>query len=99
MCCPEDVLRSAKCQHDDDTICSKCHVPICSDCWLPAKGKAKIPMALADDSLISYAHTNRVVEDVTCLEAAITAPAFNGLATYYMEGDQSDRQNLMQVAA
>ena len=37
-------------------------------------------------------------ENVTWLEATIAAPVFSGLITYYIEGDQSDRHNLMQVA-
>ena len=59
---------------------------------------AKIPKALANDNFISYAHPFIVSENVTWLEATIAAPVFSGLITYYIEGDQSDRHNLMQVA-
>ena len=97
ICCPEDVVRSVTCQHDDDTICSNCHIPICSECWGLAQRKAKIPKALANDNMISYAHPFIVAQKVTWLEATIAAPVFSGLVTYYIEGDQSDRHNLMQV--
>ena len=60
--------------------------------------KTKIPKALANDNFISYAHPFIVSENVTWLEATIAAPVFSGLVTYYIEGDQSDKHNLMQVA-
>ena len=33
LCCPEDVLRSSRCKHDDETVCEHCEVPMCNDCW------------------------------------------------------------------
>ena len=63
-----------------------------------AERKTKIPKALANDNFISYAHPFIVSENVTWLEATIAAPVFSGLVTYYIEGDQSDKHNLMQVA-
>ena len=97
FCCPEDVLRGAACQHDDETVCSKCRIPICNECWGLAKRKQKIPKALANDNFIGYAHPFIGAENVTWLEATIAAPVFNGLVTYYIEGDPGDRHNLMQV--
>mgnify|MGYP000518008479 FL=1 len=97
FCCPEDVLRGAACQHDDETVCSKCRIPICNECWGLAKSKQKIPKALANDNFIGYAHPFIGAENVTWLEATIAAPVFNGLVTYYIEGDPGDRHNLMQV--
>ena len=78
-------------------MCSGCRIPICNDCYRFAGKKAKIPKALANDQFISYAHPFIVKENVTWLEATIAAPVFSGLITYYIEGDQSDRHNLMQV--
>lgn len=97
MCCPEDVLRSVACQHDDDSVCSRCHIPICNDCWRLAKNNVKIPKALANDNFIGYAHAFIVAQKVTWLEATIASPVFSGLITYYIEGDQGDKHNLMQV--
>ena len=97
ICCPEDVTRSAACRHDDETVCSKCHIPICNECWHLAQQNAKIPKALANDNLISYAHAFIVSEKVTWFEATIACPVFSGLVTYYIEGEQGDRYNLMQV--
>ena len=39
-----------------------------------------------------------VDQKVTWLEATIAAPVFSGLVTYYIEGDKSDRCNLMDTA-
>ena len=97
VCCPEDVLQTTTCQHGEDTVCSRCHIPICNECWRLAKKNRKIPKALANDNFISYAHPFIVAENVTWLEATIAAPVFSGLITYYIEGEQSDRHNLMQV--
>ena len=97
FCCPEDVLRGGACQHDDNTVCSKCRIPVCNECWGLAKRKEKIPKALANDNFIGYAHPFIGEANVTWLEATIAAPVFNGLVTYYIEGDQGDRHNLMQV--
>ena len=97
MCNAEDVRRSSACKHDDRTVCSKCDVPICNDCWRLARRNAKIPKALTNDNIISYAHQFLVAENVTWLEATIACPVFSGLITYYIEGDQGGRHNLMQV--
>ena len=32
ICNPEDVERTAACQHEDDTVCSHCRIPICNEC-------------------------------------------------------------------
>ena len=97
LCCPEDVVRSAGCKHKEDTVCSNCHIPICNECWQLAQQNDKIPKALVNDNFISYAHPFLVQEKVTWLEAVVAAPVFSGLVTYYIEGDPSDRHNLMQV--
>ena len=97
LCCPEDVVRSEECMHDDITVCSNCCIPICHECWNLAKNNDQIPKALANDNVISYAHPFIVAEKVTWLEATIAAPVFSGLVTYYIEGDPGDKHNLMQV--
>ena len=38
-----------------------------------------------------------MAQKVTWLEATIASPVFSGLITYYIEGDQGDKHNLMQV--
>ena len=97
ICCPEDVEKSVKCRHDDDTVCSKCRIPICNECWRLTQSNAKIPKALANDNIIGYANAFIIAEKVTWLEATIAAPVFSGLVTYYIEGDKSDIHNLMEI--
>jgi len=97
FCCPEDVVQGAACQHDRVTVCSKCRIPVCNECWGHARRKEKIPKALANDNFIGYAHPFIGAANVSWLEATIAAPVFNGMVTYYIEGDQGDRHNLMQV--
>ena len=38
------------------TICSRCEIPICSECWHLSSKKMKIPKALCNDNFIGYAH-------------------------------------------
>ena len=99
FCCPEDVARSASCKHDDHTVCSKCKIPICDECWALSRSTEKIPKALCNDNFIGYVHEFIVRERVTWLEATIAAPVFSGLVTYYLEGDKSSKWgNLMDTA-
>ena len=95
ICCPEDVRRTPYCKHDEETVCSKCEIPICNDCWYLGISNEKIPKALACDNFIGYAHKFLVDTKVTWLEATIAAPVFSGLVTYYIEGAQADRHNMM----
>ena len=96
LCCPEDVVRTSKCRHDETFICEKCDIPICNECFQLALKDSKIPRCLANDNFIGYAHEFIVANKVTWLEATIACPVFSGLVTYYIEGDASQRGNMMQ---
>ena len=98
LCCPEDVLRGARCTHDDLTVCSRCQIPICNDCWRLSKNNCKIPKALANDNFNGYAHAYIVAAKVNWLEATIAGPVFSGLVAYYIEGDFGDRHHMMESA-
>eukprot|EP00973_Karenia_brevis_P071699 9962692-Karenia_brevis.AAC.1 len=56
FCCPEDVLPSKACEHDNTIICSKCSIPICKTCWHFAISQQNVPKALCCDNFIGYAH-------------------------------------------
>ena len=95
LCNPEDVLAGETCKHGADVVCSKCHIPICRECWTVGAQNQKIPKALACDNFIGYAHRFLVQHKVTWLESTIAAPVFSGLVCYYIEGHDSDKYNLM----
>ena len=98
LCCPEDVMKSNHCRHNETSLCSKCKIPICDECWnLLCRGQ-KIPKALCNDNYISYQHEFIVREKVTWLEATIACPIFTGLITYYVEGKNTERGHLMEEA-
>ena len=96
LCCPEDVERSGTCEHDDESVCARCRIPICNECYSLLVRGQKIPKALCNDNYISYQHRFIVVNKVTWLEATIACPIFTGLITYYIEGEQHERGHLMQ---
>ena len=96
LCCPEDVVRSAKCRHGDTFVCQDCEIPICNECYRLAVDNKKIPRALANDNFIGYVHDFIVANKVTWLEATIACPVFSGLVTYYIEGDASQRGHMMK---
>ena len=56
----------------------------------------KIPRCLANDNYIGYVHEYIAANKVIWLEATIVCPVFSGLVTYYIEGDASQRCNMMQ---
>ena len=98
FCCPEDVRRGVACTHDHKTICSRCQIPICDECWKLSLNNEKIPKALCNDNFIGYVHQFIVQQRVTWLEATIAAPVFSGLVTYYLEGDKGSKWgNLMDT--
>ena len=76
LCCPEDVRQTSRCRHDAHTICSRCEIPICNECWHLSSKNMKIPKALCNDNFIGYAHKFIVDAKVTWLEATIAAPVF-----------------------
>ncbi len=96
LCCPEDVLRSPQCRHNDDEVCARCFIPICTECGALLQSRQKIPKALCNDNYISYQHQYIVANQVTWLEATIACPIFTGLITYYIEGSGDQRGHLMQ---
>ena len=95
LCCPEDVKRGKSCRHDDQTVCSRCHIPICNECWHKGTTNQKIPRAMTNDNFLGYAHRFLIENKVTWLEATIAAPVFTGLITYYIEGAPKTSYNLM----
>ena len=98
MCNPEDVMRSMSCKHDENTVCSKCRIPFCNQCYNMTKRNEKIPKALTNDNFIGYMNQYIVDKKVTWLEATIASPVFTGLITYYIEGAQEHRHHLMEEA-
>ena len=50
LCCPEDAERSDQRRHDEAFVCSKCRIPVCSDCCGLARDSGKIPGVLAIDN-------------------------------------------------
>ena len=96
ICNPEDVRRTAACKHDDNTVCTKCQIPICNECWSLAVSDELIPKALANDNYVGYAYRYFVENDVTWLEATVAAPVFTGLINYYIEGPAEHRHHLME---
>ena len=46
LCCPEDVEKGSECRHDDDSVCWKCKVPICNECFSCFSEDKKIQSAL-----------------------------------------------------
>ena len=95
MCNPEDVLRSAQCKHDENTVCSKCRIPFCNECRRLSSINKPIPLALTNDNFIGYMDRYFVDHKVTWLEATIASPVFTGLIAYYIEGAQEQRHHLM----
>ena len=98
LCCPGDVVRTNHYRHENEYVCSRCHIPICSECLHLSKSDRKIPQALANDNFIGYAHRCLVDEGVTWLEATIAGPVFSGLVTYYIAGKNSERHHTMESA-
>ena len=102
LCCPEDVLKSAKCSAEcrrrDDYVCPGCKVPVCRECHRLSELNRQIPKALANDNFIGYVHRFIVENQVTWLEATIASPVFSGLVTYYIEGKPSERHHMMESA-
>ena len=96
LCNPEDVRSTQQCKHDEHTVCSKCDIPICNDCWSLAIADLPIPSALCNDNIIGYMHRYFVDHKVSWIEATIACPVFTGLITYYIEGAQDDRHHLME---
>ena len=45
LCNPEDVVRSNECVHDATSVCAKCSIPICNECWKYAANSEDIPKA------------------------------------------------------
>ena len=52
LCNPEDVQPSRFCRHNNHTVCSKCKIPICHDCWELAAADLPIPRAMCNDNYI-----------------------------------------------
>ena len=77
-------------------MCAECDIPICNECFRLALKDAKIPRCLANDNFTGYVHDYIVANKVTWLEATIACPVFSGLVTYYIEGDSTQRGNMMQ---
>ena len=96
LCCPEDVVQSANCRHDERFACAECQIPICNECFQLAVQKQKIFRCLANDNFTGYAHEFNVANKVTWLEATIACPVFSGLVTYYIECDASQRGHMMK---
>jgi len=96
FCNPEDVQRTSFCRHNDRTVCSKCRIPICHDCWELAAADLPIPRALCNDNYIGYLHSFFIEARVTWIEATIACPIFTGLITYYIEGAPDERHHLMK---
>ena len=96
LCCPEDVIPSTKCRHDETYICEQCQIPICNECYVLSLKKQKIPRALTNDNFIGFVHPYIVENKVTWLEATIACPVFSGLVTYYIEGDSALRGHMMR---
>ena len=97
ICCPEDVARTPLCTHDEDSVCSKCNIPICNDCWGACMRHETIPKALACDNYMGYVHQFIIDHRVAWLEATIASPFFSGLVTYYIDGPPASRRNLMDT--
>jgi len=96
MCNPEDVLPTSMCSHDVNTVCSRCDIPICNECWRLAMANASIPKALTNDNFVGYLDKYIVRHKVSWLEATIACPVFTGLVTYYIEGAHEHRHHLME---
>ena len=69
ICNPEDVEASANCTHDAETVCSKCHIPICNECWSCMFKNQPAPKALANDNFIGYMLSFFIHSKVTWIEA------------------------------
>ena len=52
LCNPEDVQLTSLCRHNEHTVCSKCRIPICHDCWELAAADLPIPRAMCNDNYI-----------------------------------------------
>ena len=95
FCNPEDVVATDLCAHDATTVCSRCRIPICNECWTLACLNRPIPKAFCNDNFTGYIHAFFVQNDVTWIEAIIACPVFTGLITYYIEGNWDERHHLM----
>ena len=97
LCCPEDVMQTAKCNHLSGSgvqsrhmICRHCLVPICDECYnfmIRAPLYAS-PMALANDNVIGYTYKTILQYKVSWIEAAAAQPAWTTMMCFYIEGDQ-----------
>ena len=70
-------------------VCSKCHIPICKDCWSLARSNKSIPKALCNDNVIGYMCFSS--KNDLNMEATIACPIFSGLIIYYIESPQEAR--------
>ena len=91
LCCPEDTVCVAQCVHDEHTVCSQWHIPICDECWTLSLVNEKVPKALCNDNFIWYFHASIVQQRVTWLETTIAGPVFSSLVIYYLEGDKDSK--------
>jgi hypothetical protein len=97
LCCPEDVVRSATCQHQTSSgvderhiVCKDCLVPVCAECYdsICHAPLYASPMALANDNIIGYTFKTILQYKVKWIEAAAAQPAWTTLMCFYIEGDK-----------
>ena len=97
LCCPEDVVRTAQCIHENSSkinpehvVCSNCLVPVCDECYehICRAPLYASPMALANDNVIGYTYRTILKYKVSWIEAAAAQPAWTTMMCFYIEGDQ-----------
>ena len=97
ICCPEDVVCSAECSHQNGSgvherhiVCKHCVVPVCAECYdhICRAPLYASPMALANDNVIGYTYKTILKYKVSWIEAAAAQPAWTTMMCYYIEGDQ-----------
>ena len=97
ICCPEDVVRTAACNHENASgiderhiVCEHCLVPICQECFdhICKPPLYASPMALANDNIIGYTYKTILKYKVSWIEAAAAQPAWTTMMCFYIEGDK-----------
>ena len=97
LCCPEDVVRTANCNHRNNSgvhprhiVCKHCLVPVCDECreYMISAPLYASPMALANDNVVGYTYKTILQYKVSWIEAAAAQPAWTTMMCFYIEGDQ-----------
>ena len=79
LCCPEDVVKSTSCRHDEKMLCKHCLIPLCAACYSHCQGHASgtIPMVLGNDNFWGYTTEVLYKYQVRWVEAAIVMPIWS----------------------